>query len=113
MLRQILAITTCRVSTPEQVVNNSLGRQAEAVIRAAKELGAAIPEDGQWSGSVSSKAGTNVKRKDLKEMLEYCRKHPQVKYLIVHEVDRFMRSVDELFYFEVRFREEAGVKIIY
>jgi hypothetical protein len=75
-------------------------------------LGAIIPEDGQWSGSVSSKAGTNTSRNDLKEMLEYCKKHPGVKYLIVHEVDRFMRSVDELFYYEVTFRM-AGVKIIY
>lgn len=113
MPKQTLAITTCRVSTPEQEENNSLGRQAEAVKRAAIELDAVIPEDGQWSGSVSSKTGKNVDRKDLKEMLAYCKKHPSVKYLLVHEVDRFMRSVDELFYFEVRFKHEVGVKIIY
>lgn len=113
MVKQILAITTCRVSTPEQEENNSLDRQAEAVKKAAKELGAIIPDDGQWSGSVSSKVGNNVNRKDLKQMLEYCKKNSAVKYLLVHEVDRFMRSVDELFYFEVRFREEVGVKIIY
>lgn len=113
MSKQILAITTCRVSTPEQEENNSLDRQAEAVKRAAKELGAIIPDDGQWSGSVSSKVGKNVDRKDLREMIEYCKKHPQVKYLLVHEVDRFMRSIDELFYFEVRFKNEVGVKIIY
>ncbi|HSX07523.1 MAG TPA: recombinase family protein [Candidatus Saccharimonadales bacterium] len=112
MSRQILAITTCRVSTPEQMENNSLGRQAEAVVAAAKELGATIPIDGQWSGSVSSKAGTNIKRKDLMEMLDYCKKHPLVKYLIVHEVDRFMRSIKELFYFEVEF-EKLGVKVWY
>lgn len=113
MNKPVLAITTCRVSTPEQLENNSLGRQAEAVIRAAKELGATIPNDGQWSGSVSSKAGTNIHRKDLRDMLEYCKKNRRVKYLIVHEVDRFMRSVDELFFFEVTFREEVGVRIIY
>lgn len=113
MPKQILAITTCRVSTPEQEENKSLDRQAEAVKKAAKERGATIPNDGQWSGSVSSKVGSNVKRKDLKAMLDYCKKHAAVRYLIVHEVDRFMRSVDELFYFEVRFREEVGVKIIY
>lgn len=112
MTKPILAITTCRVSTPEQVENNSLERQRAAVIEAAKQLGATIPEDGQWSGSVSSKAGTNINRSDLREMLEYCRKHPNVKYLIVHEVDRFMRSIEELFYFEVAFRE-LGVKVWY
>ena len=113
MNQEILAITTCRVSSVKQLYSGSLGRQDDAVLGAAKMLGARIPEDGQWSGSVSSKAGSNVGRKDLKEMLEYCHKHKNVKYLIVHEVDRFMRSVDELFYFEVRFREEVGVKIIY
>lgn len=113
MSNQVLAITTCRVSTPEQEENHSLDRQAEAVKKAAKDLGATIPDDGQWSGSVSSKVGKNVDRKDLREMIEYCKKHPRVRYLLVHEVDRFMRSVDELFYFEVRFREEVGVKIIY
>lgn len=112
MPKQIWAITTCRVSTPEQIENNSLNRQEEAVLRAANELGAYIPPDGQWSGSVSSKAGTNINRKDLKAMLDYCKKHPQVKYLLVHEVDRFMRSVKELFYFEVEF-EKLGVKVWY
>lgn len=113
MSRQIYAITTCRVSTPEQEENMSLVRQAKAVKKAAKSLGAIIPVDGQWSGSVSSKVGKNVERKDLKQMLAYCRKNKQVKYLLVHEVDRFMRSVDELFYFEVVFRTEVGVTVYY
>jgi DNA invertase Pin-like site-specific DNA recombinase len=112
MTKQILAITTCRVSTPEQEENNSLNRQAIAVKQAAEELGAIIPNDGQWSGSVSSKVGSNIHRKDLKEMIAYCKKNPRVKYLIVHEVDRFMRSIKELFYFEVEF-EKLGVKVWY
>lgn len=112
MANNILAITTCRVSTPEQLESNSLNRQGVAVIKAAQELEAKIPDDGQWSGSVSSKAGTNTKRKDLKQMLDYCKRHPRVKYLIVHEVDRFMRSIKELFYFEVEF-EKVGVKVWY
>lgn len=107
-----LAITTCRVSTDEQLKSNSLQRQARSVEEAAKQLGAIIPQDGQWSGSVSSKAGSNVKRKDIREMLEYVKKNRRVKYLIVHKVDRFMRSIKELFYFEVKF-ELLGVKIWY
>ncbi|MEO7617630.1 MAG: recombinase family protein, partial [Candidatus Saccharibacteria bacterium] len=106
------AIISCRVSTPEQRKNNSLNRQEESVYAAAKELDVDIPEDGIWSGSMSSKAGTNTERKDLKEMLEYCKKNRAVKYLIVAEPDRFMRSIDEANYFEVRFRE-AGVKVWY
>lgn len=111
-MKQPLAITTCRVSSSEQLENNSLNRQQREVVDAAKKLGVHIPDDGQWSGSVSSKAGTNVNRKDLKEMLEYCRKNKMVRYLIVDEVDRFMRSVKELFYFEVEF-EKLGVKVWY
>ena len=106
------AITTCRVSTAEQEENNSLTRQQKAVRAAAEKLGAEIPEDGQWSGSVSSKAGKNVKRKDLQEMLDYCKKHRRVKWLIVTEPDRFMRSIKEAYYFEIEF-EKLGVKIYY
>src|SRR5581483_1533507 len=107
-----LAIAACRVSTPEQRLSGSLNRQETSVLSTATELDVEIPKDGWWSGNVSSKAGTNTKRKDLKQMLEYCKKHRNVKYLIVDETDRFMRSVDELFYFEVCFRE-IGVKVWY
>ena len=70
-----IAIALCRVSSLEQLDNNSLNRQRESVMRAADELGLTIPEDGWWSGSVSSKKGTNVTRKDLQEMLERCKKN--------------------------------------
>lgn len=107
-----LAITTCRVSTKEQENNGSLARQQKSVLAAAEKLGATIPEDGQWSCSVSSKSGRNVERKDILEMLDYCKKHPNVKYLIVDEPDRFMRSLDEAFYFEMTFKN-LGVKVYY
>ncbi len=113
MPKQILAIATCRVSSIEQMESNSLNRQAKSVHEAAKYLSVLIPSDGVWSGSVSSKSGRNYKRKDLDEMIQYCKKHPSVKFLIVDEIDRFMRSIDEMFYFEVRFREEVGVKVWY
>jgi len=104
------AIASCRVSTPEQRLNHSLSRQEENIIKAAKELGVIIPHDGWWKGDVSSKTGNNIKRKDLQEMLQYCEKHRDVKYLILDELDRFMRSLDEFFYFEVMFKK-LGVKL--
>ncbi len=107
------AITNCRVSSDEQLKNNSLNRQQRAVLNAAKRLDVEIPKDGQWSGSVSSKRGKNYDRKDLKEMLEYCKKHKRVKYVIVDEPDRFMRSVDEAFAWETRFRHEVNVRVYY
>lgn len=107
-----LAIALCRVSTIEQLENNSLNRQREAVLRAAKDLSVDIPQDGWWSGSVSSKRGTNVDRKDLQEMIDRCKKEKRIKYIIVDEPDRFMRSIDEAAYFEVTFRQ-LGVTVWY
>ncbi len=108
----ILAIINTRVSTSEQLLNNSLSRQLESVERAASALGAVIPNDGIWSGSVSSKAGTNVTRKDLLEMLNYCKNHKDVKFAIFDEYDRYMRSINEGPYFEVMF-QQLGVKVWY
>lgn len=112
MPKTIFALALCRVSTTEQLQNNSLNRQRGAVIKAAQELNVTIPEDGWWSGSVSSKRGTNVKRKDLQAIQERCKKDKRIKYVIVDEPDRFMRSIEEAAYFEVSFRE-LGVQVWY
>ena len=106
------AIALCRVSSDEQLKNNSLARQNEAVMNTAKRLGAFVPDHYVWSGSVSSKRGKNVDRKDLKEMLEACKKDGLIKYLIVDEPDRFMRSIEEAFYWETSF-EQVGVRVMY
>jgi DNA invertase Pin-like site-specific DNA recombinase len=107
-----LAIALCRVSTTEQIENNSLSRQREAVLKAAAELDVTIPDDCWWSGSVSSKSGTNVDRKDLNLMIDRCKKDKRIKYVIVDEPDRFMRSIDEAAFFEVTFRQ-LGVTVWY
>lgn len=110
MSKKELAIASCRVSTPEQEKNNSLSRQHDNVDEVAKELGVTIVK--YWSGNQSSKRGTNVNRTDIKEMLAFCKQNKQVKYLIVDEPDRFMRSIDEAAYFEVSFRQ-LGVTVWY
>jgi DNA invertase Pin-like site-specific DNA recombinase len=107
-----LAIANCRVSSDDQLKNNSLNKQRQSVLEAAERLGATIPDECWWSGSVSSKRGGNLKRKDIIGMLDYCKKHPQVKYLIVDEPDRFMRSIDEAVYLELEFKM-LGVKVWY
>lgn len=109
-MAKIYAIANCRVSSDEQLLSNSLARQEKSVYSAAARLGAEIIE--VWSGSVSSKAGTNVNRKDLTAMLEACKKNKLIKYAIFDEYDRFMRSVNEGPYFEVLF-QQAGVKVWY
>lgn len=112
MSKQLLAIASCRVSSDEQLKNNSLNRQREAILSAAESLDVVIPSDGWWSGSISSRKGKNILRKDIQEMLRYCEKHKNVKFLIIDEPDRFMRSIDEAMYFEMEFRL-VGVKVYY
>jgi DNA invertase Pin-like site-specific DNA recombinase len=110
MSHEVLAISNYRVSSDEQLKNNSLVRQEAVCQSAAERLNLKIVKS--WSGSVSSKAGTNVARKDLLEMLEFCKINKRVKYAIFDEYDRFMRSVNEGPYFEVLF-QQLGVKVWY
>lgn len=112
-MAEVLAVALCRVSSIEQLLNNSLGHQKGNVLKEAERLGARIPKDAVWEGAVSSKKGVNYKRKDLLQISDYCKKHRKVKYLIVQEVDRFMRSPDEQTYWQVKFWYEFGVKVWY
>lgn len=109
-MNKVQCIANFRVSSPEQEKNGSLSSQEKAVRKMADELNAEIVR--YWSGNVSSKKGTNTGRKDLKEMLEFCKRNPRVEYAIIDVPDRFMRSIKEAFYFEVSF-EELGVRVFY
>lgn len=102
------AIANYRVSTYEQLENNSISKQERMINEAADALNAKVVQ--VWSGYVSSKKGRNVTRKDLNEMLEFCKKNRQVKYAIFDEVDRFMRAMLELGYFFVEF-QKLGVEV--
>ncbi len=106
------AIALCRVSSDEQLKNHSLARQNKSVMKMAEKLGVTIPENYTWSGSVSSKCGKNMKRKDLMEIYDACKHDKNIKYVIVDEPDRFMRSIKEAFAWEAKF-EEIGVKVMY
>lgn len=105
-----VAIANCRVSSDEQKLSGSLDRQEKSVEKAAERLGVEIIRT--WSGSVSSKKGSNVNRKDLEEMVELCKKDKRIKYLIIDELDRFMRSILELGYFWITFKR-LGVQVVF
>ncbi len=45
-------------------------------------------------------------------MHDYCKRYKSVKYLIVDEVDRFMRSIDEYYWWKVEFKL-IGVQLIF
>jgi DNA invertase Pin-like site-specific DNA recombinase len=104
------AITLCRVSTPGQKRDGNLDPQIERVNKAADFLDADIVK--RWEIAASSRKGKNIKRKDLLEMQEFCRHNKRVKYLIVDEVDRFMRSIDEYYYWKVKFKN-IGIQLVH
>lgn len=104
------AIALCRVSTQGQANDGNLVPQEENVRKAADVLDAELVKI--WSLAVSSRKGKNLNRKDLHEMLDYCKRYKSVKYLIVDEVDRFMRSIDEYFWWKMEFKI-IGVRIVH
>lgn len=105
------AIALCRVSTHRQSAeNHSLEKQWANVQKAAERL--EVPIVNHWKLATSSKAGVNLNRKDLREALAYCSKHKSVKYCIIDEVDRLMRSIKEYYWFKVEF-ERRGVRLVF
>jgi DNA invertase Pin-like site-specific DNA recombinase len=101
-MSKVKAIALCRVSTRSQELDGNLEPQKENVEKAAVILDAELVK--VWALAVSSRKGKNVKRKDLLEMLEYCKRNRPVKYLIVDEVDRFMRSIEEYYWWKMEFK---------
>lgn len=109
---KIEAIALCRVSTAEQKIEgHSLERQEANVFEYASRMNCEIVK--VWSLDTSSKAGVNFNRKDLKQIIDFCRTNKKVKFLFVDETDRFMRSVPEFWYFEGKLKFEFRVKTIY
>ena len=105
---KVRAIALCRVSTRGQELNGNLIPQVENVEKAANILGVELVKT--WSLAVSSRKGKNINRVDLIQMHEYCKHDKSIKYLIVDEVDRFMRSIKEYYWWKVEF-ERLGVQI--
>lgn len=102
------AIALCRVSTKGQELDGNLEPQKVNVQKAADLLEVELVK--VWAVAVSSRKGKNVKRKDLREMHDYCKRYKSVKYIIIDEVDRFMRSIKEYYWWKVEF-EQVGVEI--
>ncbi len=102
MTSAVKAIALCRVSTQRQLEEGNLVPQEERIQAAANFLNADILK--WWKVAVSSRRGKNVERKDIVEMYGFCKTHPSVKMLIIDEVDRFMRSIDEYYYWKTKFK---------
>ncbi len=104
------AIALCRISSKNQEAGHSLEAQEKSVVSMAAEMSVKITKT--WSITQSSKAGINAKRKDLKEITEFCRKNKSTRYLLVDRVSRLMREwkVLILYIYEL---EELDVKVIF
>ncbi len=100
------AIALCRVSTKKQrLEGSSLEAQEMRVYECAEYLDSRIdPKNGLWSLDTSSRKGKNIARKDLNEMFEVCKKDKSIRYIIVDEADRFMRSIEEAYWWKVQFK---------
>ncbi len=104
------AIGLARISSAGQEEGHSLDAQEKSIRLFADELDVELVN--LWKTTVSSKAGNNEQRKDLDEILKYCKKHPDVKLLIIDRVNRYMRDADYMVYFAVILKQH-GVKIMY
>jgi len=104
------AIVLRRISSKDQESGHSLDAQLKNVQMKADQLGVEIVKE--WSGVLSSRKGKNFGRKDLEEMLAYCKSNKQVKYVLVDMVNRLMREMKVMIYYIVMF-EQLGVKIVF
>jgi site-specific DNA recombinase len=107
------AVSYLRVSTKEQAERDgdpegySIPAQREANRRKAEALGAVITEEFADRGESARSAD----RPALKEMLTYLREHAEVRYVIVHKVDRLARNrLDDV---EINLAiQKAGVTLV-
>ena|GEM_PF-226050 len=107
-LKKEKAIALCRVSTTGQLLEGNLEPQEKRIRLAANIINVELVKI--WKVAISSRKGKNVKRKDLTEMLEYCKRYKSTKYVIVDEVDRFMRSISEYYWWKMEF-QNVGVQL--
>ena len=111
VIMQTKAIALCRVSSPGQrIEGHSLETQEDNVKKASETLN--VPIIKMWSHDVSSRIGKNENRKDLAEIIDFCKIHHDIKYLIIDVPDRFMREVETYYYFKFTLKK-LGVKLYY
>lgn len=97
------AVALARISDPKQGDGHSLDAQEQSTQQYADELGLDIIKT--WSEERSSKKGRNFNRKDLEEIYRFCKRNPKVKYLLIDFVNRFMREVEVMIYYKVKFNQ--------
>ncbi|MFZ2512824.1 MAG: recombinase family protein [Candidatus Saccharimonadales bacterium] len=108
----IKALAISRVSTKNQAENNhSLDAQRSNVDKMALELNCQIVN--RWEMAVSSRKGTNLKRKDLNEARNMCRHDKNIKYILLDRVNRLGREARYLTYYMLQLEIDYGVQLIF
>ena len=83
------AVTYCRVSSEEQIKNNSLAIQKKDCTAAAIRLGCKVLKEFVEEGE----SGSNLDRTEIVKMFAFCSQHKaKIQYVIVKDVDRFSRD---------------------
>ena len=101
------AIAYCRVATVTQTNNHeSLERQKRKITEYAKRKNIEIVE---WFEQVGLEPVT-FPYDTLGEALSYCKTQPDIKFLIVSDVDRLSRSIGEYYFWNISFQRK-GVAI--
>lgn len=109
----IKAVALCRVSTSKQrIYGNSLDAQEKRILEASNTLNVLLPDEYIWRKDVSSRKGKNLNRKDIREIFATCKNDRKIKYFIVDEPDRFMRSIEEYYWWKVEFKR-IGVSLVF
>lgn len=112
-MNRVKAVALCRVSTSKQRIHGtSLEAQEKRIYKAAELLEVELDEDHIWRKDISSRKGKNLKRPDLLEIHGTCKRDRTIKYFIVDEPDRFMRSIKEYYWWQVEF-ERIGVRVVF
>jgi DNA invertase Pin-like site-specific DNA recombinase len=85
-------VVYCRVSTKEQVSNLSLGTQQQRCIQYCDQHGWTVLKVFKDEGESAKTTG----RPQFQAMLGFCHARTnQVKYVVVHDLSRFSRQLDD------------------
>lgn len=103
-------ISSHRISSAGQSEGHSLEAQNSSTTHMAESMNVEIVRS--WSIVQSSNKGKNIKRKDLQEILAYCKGHRRVKYLFLDRVNRLMREMMAMVHYIVEL-EAMGVKVMF
>lgn len=99
-----------RISSAKQQDGHSIEAQELSTRKMAESMGTEIVQS--WSVTQSSKAGKNVSRKDLLQILKFLKTNRDVRYFFIDRVDRLMREMKQMVAYIVQL-DELGVKLIF